>query len=1557
MNWNILDTAGTVAFTTSNAVKNLNLNGTFTLSNIPITIYGDYVYTSATALTAGTNAWTFDGGESSYVNGGGVTHDFPWTILKSSDLILQGTTTIGSTRKTAYNKGVFDLNGYNYTTGLFEIGYSGDSAAPSSVYLDGVNDYLFVTNNSGFNFGSGDFTVECFVYPNNVTDDEQLLVGLYGYSVNRRSWYMALSGSTLELRWSNDGGLGSIVTINSASGVFVPNSWHHVAFVRNGSSIKGFVNGVEVISTTYTQALYNNTVDPVSIGVTGPSYSNDSEFAGYISNVRIVKGTAVYTSNFTPALLPLTAIANTTLLTCRSNVFRDDSTLNNSIVVNGNASIINFTPFLYNSVAFDGSGDYLSAPNTSSNFGTGDFTIEAWFYKTGSSTSVVSNQDGGTDNNYFLLDAANAQAAFQIRDNTSQAFVYGPAIVDNTWTHIAVSRSSGTVRVFVNGVSGSPVTITKTVTSRATIIGGFLYTGFIQYFTGYISDLRILKGTALYTTNFTPPITPLTAIANTSLLTCQNSTIRDGSNNNFTITTNGNAMVDLSNPFLKSVYFDGTGDFLRADDSILLQLESSNFTIEAWIYPMASGVTSICSKGTGGFNGFTFYKSSTEKLAFTYGASTLVASSSSLELNNWSHVAAVREGTGTNQFKLYINGQLEATSTVTYNFNQTNQVLIGSGRNGSPGVEFNGYISNLRIVKGTAVYTGAFTPSTVPLSAIANTSLLTCTSSPIRDYSNNNFTITVDGNASVNDLNPFGSLIVVQDKTLQFSNGGTITITGSGSSTFNNQVTGGIDIQASNGNAVISMTSSSSKMFTGNNVNYSPIILNQGGTGALTVTGNNIFEDISASITATSNATILLQANTTTTFNTFTLSGNSVSFRYPTLNSNTEGFRANVVSNTSSNGIYNTGGDYIICRDIAFTPYAVDGTDYLRWWVGANSISLNNNVGALFQNYDANNFNKVYILENTTAWTVPSDFNISNNTIHLFGGGGGGGRHTGTRPSAGGGGGGGYTKITNLYAAGNQKITCIVGAGGIGASSLAGANGGNTVVSNWYGGVYVAGGGGGAPGGGVTTAGTGGIGQTFNGGAGGLGSDNGVAAGQGGGGGGGAGGPLGAGGAGGAGSGRASSSPVNRAGGGGGGGNGGGSAGQNSPFIPDTPGGVGGNNAIGFGGGVGTATVAQNGFSGGGGSGGGDVVVIGGAGSTGIDILNSIGGGAGGGGSASGGTARSASGGKYGGGGGGGGTASGTGGTLGGNGGQGGIIIVYKPGTAPPSNREFLSMFQGKSGNARIFTLEYLVVAGGGSGGFSNSFNGGAGGGAGGVLTGTINVVSNTTYSIVIGAGGTGARPTPTNGSNTTILGLTAIGGGQGGSDGIAPGNGGSGGAANGGGGSTVGLGTVGPPRQGYNGGQGGTGTSNQQGAGGGGGAGAVGANRSGGTAGAGGIGIESSLSGTPTYYAGGGGGGASNSGGSSGALGGLGGGGTGGTAGTAATAQSGTTNTGGGGGGAGHNFTTNTNVGGNGGSGIIILSYSDAFANAISTTGSPTFTISGGKKIYTFTGSGSITF
>jgi len=143
-------------------------------------------------------------------------------------------------------------------------------------------------------------------------------------------------------------------------------------------------------------------------------------------------------------------------------------------------------------------------------------------------------------------------------------------------------------------------------------------------------------------------------------------------------------------------------------------------------------------------------------------------------------------------------------------------------------------------------------------------------------------------------------------------------------------------------------------------------------------------------------------------------------------------------------------------------------------------------------------------------------------------------------------------------------------------------------------------------------------------------------------------------------------------------------------------------------------------------------------------------------------------------------------------------------------------------------------------------------------------------------------------------------------------------------------------------------------GSGGGGGAGGVGGNGSGTTygdiiAGNGGPGLQYSISGTATYYAGGGGGGCTRSNASL-ATGGTGGGGT---AGYAAAAQSGTANTGGGGGGNGNG----TNLGGSGGSGIVILRYPNSQPAASATTGSPTYTNTGGWHIYKFTASGSITF
>ena len=278
------------------------------------------------------------------------------------------------------------------------------------------------------------------------------------------------------------------------------------------------------------------------------------------------------------------------------------------------------------------------------------------------------------------------------------------------------------------------------------------------------------------------------------------------------------------------------------------------------------------------------------------------------------------------------------------------------------------------------------------------------------------------------------------------------------------------------------------------------------------------------------------------------------------------------------------------------------------------------------------------------------------------------------------------------------------------------------------------------------------------------------------------------------------------------------------------------------------------------------------------------------------------------------------------------------------------------------YAVSYLVISGGGGGGGS-AVNGGSagGGGAGGLVTGTVQLVKNSQYNIIVGAGGTGGvgATAPTSGASSSISGsvissISTIGGGYGG---YWPNNTASAAAASGGsGGGAAGVatgtatGAAGTSGQGFKGGDS-TALSAGGTAGGGGGSSAVGQNAvSSGVDGAGGAGTASSITGSSVTYAGGGGGG-HYTGGTSGA-GGAGGGGAGGTGGT--TATSGTANTGGGGGGGGSAVAV-TGKGGAGGSGVVILSI--ATANYTGTyTGSPTVTTSGSNTILTFTASGSYT-
>jgi hypothetical protein len=342
----------------------------------------------------------------------------------------------------------------------------------------------------------------------------------------------------------------------------------------------------------------------------------------------------------------------------------------------------------------------------------------------------------------------------------------------NTWYHVAISRSSTSLRLFLNGIQDGSVTNSSNITTGSTLgasIGRWAEIGDTRYFTGYISNVRVLKGTALYTANFTPPTSPLTAIANTSLLTLQsrigenNHRFVDQSSLNHLITRSGNATQGSFSPFSQtgwSNYFDGTSDSLLTPGDTSLVLDG-NFTIEFFMYLNSLSLSAPISSNQGSFTSGAFaaiisHATASNKLSIWVeninNAAFLIASTSTLSIAQWYHVAIVRNS---GVIRLYLNGVDEgntsSSATITLNGGSTPRFRIGQYWNGT----INGYISNLRVLKGSAVYTSAFTPPTSPLTAIANTSLLTCQSNQLIDNSTNNFTITKNGDVSVQAFSPF----------------------------------------------------------------------------------------------------------------------------------------------------------------------------------------------------------------------------------------------------------------------------------------------------------------------------------------------------------------------------------------------------------------------------------------------------------------------------------------------------------------------------------------------------------------------------------------------------------------------------------------------------------------------------------------------------------------------------------------------------------------------------------------------------------------------------------
>jgi hypothetical protein len=166
----------------------------------------------------------------------------------------------------------------------------------ASGLFDGTGDYCQTPNNAAFQFGSGNFTIEYWVYPTSLTGIKQHINPDNG---SNTSYAILTSGSALLYYLSSVGGSSWDVASGVSIGTATLNTWQHIALVRNGNVFTPYLNGVAGTTTTSSATLFNFT-SKLTIGSDGP-VTPLTPFQGYMDEVRITKGVARYTANFTPS--------------------------------------------------------------------------------------------------------------------------------------------------------------------------------------------------------------------------------------------------------------------------------------------------------------------------------------------------------------------------------------------------------------------------------------------------------------------------------------------------------------------------------------------------------------------------------------------------------------------------------------------------------------------------------------------------------------------------------------------------------------------------------------------------------------------------------------------------------------------------------------------------------------------------------------------------------------------------------------------------------------------------------------------------------------------------------------------------------------------------------------------------------------------------------------------------------------------------------------------------------------------------------------------------------
>ncbi len=604
-----------------------------------------------------------------------------------------------------------------------------------SLYLDGNGDYLTTPNTTSLLLGTNDFTIECFLYltQNGTTAVGEtyapliLLGNYFAENSNSRVFYSFIynvqAGNKLSFSTKGGNSFGQPDYYGvSSNAINIPlNTWVHVAVTRTSNQIKFWYNGSLVgtdssvswnsINLNVTPGANNN----LYIGRQSGFSSVDGalwHFPGYLSNIRITNGVARYTGNFTPATSQFpTNVGSTQYATKYIGLIGglNDKNVDYGVQKLSDSSLKvvkmsqTTTPFPSGSLSSSVDRVYVNVLNytnvsVTSSYATNALTASYILGGGANGSSGTSGATGssGTSGNSGTSGSSGTSATAGSSGTSGVGSPGTSGTAGSSGTSITASLQTGSIAkqtILYNVVSGSQNVITGLNLSGnkwgvdikeewdAVVVPGD------QYYNS-CSILLHLNGSNGSTT------------------------FVDNGPNNLTVTGAGASISTVQSKFGgASAVFSG-GNAITWPASNLFAYGLLPFTVEFWVYPNSVSSEYIYAQTRLGDNYFLIgIGGGVLYLTFGAGGGSSI-SGGSISTGTWTNIALVREGTGTNQTKLYINGTQVAAGTCNYNFSDTTFVpTLGRYTHTSANV-YNGYVDEFRITKGIARYTSNFTPRT-----------------------------------------------------------------------------------------------------------------------------------------------------------------------------------------------------------------------------------------------------------------------------------------------------------------------------------------------------------------------------------------------------------------------------------------------------------------------------------------------------------------------------------------------------------------------------------------------------------------------------------------------------------------------------------------------------------------------------------------------------------------------------------------------------------------------------------------------------------------------------